>query len=120
MPRKLPSNPDTFTLLDRVLRAKADAFIVWWNAENPTKTPLILATFLRNAIRGELAAGSRRDEAILDAALLADLDAHVKKINASHPDDPYELTRFVRVTLRKAMRAGSPVTLSPKRMAPGG
>lgn len=117
MPKKPTVAPDTFTLLDPGLRAKVDAFIARRNAENPQKDPLILAVFLRGAIRTELSA-TRGAQAILDEALLADLAAHIATINASHPDDPYDLTRFVRVTLRKAMRAGHPLRVSGSAGAP--
>lgn len=92
--------------MDRGLRAKVDAFIARRNAENPHRDPLILAAFLRAAIRAELSA-TRAASAILDEPILAALAAHVATINAAHPDDPYTVERFVQVTLRKAIRAGA-------------
>ena len=41
---------------------------------------------------------------VRDAKLVEDIDAHIEKLNAENPDDPYDRGRWVRVTLRKAMR----------------
>lgn len=78
---------------------------------------MTLASFMRAALRSALAGMVRVDDAIIDETLLAEVTSHVKKINTSHPDDPYDVKRFVRVSVRKAMRSatGNAITSPNKR-----
>lgn len=117
MPRKPQNSATSFSLLDAPLRAKADAAILAWNVAHPQSDPMTLASFMRAALRAALAGMARVDDVILDETLIAEVSAHVKKINASHPDDPYDVPRFVRVSVRKAMRsaAGNAITSPNKR-----
>ena len=117
MPRKPQNSATSFSLLDPSLRAKVDVAISAWNAEHPQSDPMTLASFMRAALRSALAGMVRVDDAIIDETLLAEVSAHVKKINTSHPDDPYDVKRFVRVSVRKAMRSatGNAITSPNKR-----
>jgi chorismate mutase len=105
MPRKPQENASYFTLRDPKRRAKVDALLLRLNAERDAH-PIGLASWLRDAIDSSLRQAEKEiDAAMIDEELLHAIDAHIEKLNAKTPDDPYDRKRFIRVSVRKAMRA---------------
>ena len=110
-----------FTLHDPKRRARVDALIARLNTETRAQ-PVVLATWLRAAIDAALDTASRAtDESLFDEELLALVDAHVVKLNAQSPDDPYDRRRFVRVAIGHAIRndTGHAIGIGSKRARVG-